>query len=133
MLKAKKQLEAALKLIGARRTNPGPVLGAVIVTNRLRYLKWDSTIRQWIAYLNGAQEPHITARMQENARAAKPTLQTDRIYLLDGSDDGLPVWNIVKGSQPFTIYEHDRSVGNDRGTFRPLRFGLGTIEVYFVS
>jgi len=133
VLKAKKQLDAALDLIRARKTDPGPVFGAVLVTNRLRYLEWNEVRKQWVAYVNNSEEQHITARLQQNVRIARPTLQQDRVYLLDGSDDGLPVWNIVRGPQPFTIYIHDRRPGTERGTFRPLSFGAGTIELHYMS
>lgn len=121
-----------MELIKAKKTDPGPVLGAVVVTNRLRYLEWNETRQQWLAYVNNAAEPHITARLQQNIAAAKPTLQRDRVYLLDGSEDGLPSWNIIKSAQPFKIYIHERRPGTERGTFRPLTSGNGAIEVYYV-
>ncbi len=133
ILKAKEQLDTGADRIRAKTTDPGPILGAVVVTNRLRYLEWNAVRKQWVAYVNNSEEPHITARMQPNVNRAKPTLQADRIYLLDGSEDGLPLWNIVKGPQPFTIYIHDRRPGTERGIFRPLNFGAGTIEVHYVS
>ncbi len=133
IIKAKSQLDAAMERIRAKTVDPGPVLGAVLVTNRLRYFEWHLVRKQWVAYVNNAEEPHITSRLQQNVKNAKPTLQQDRVYLLDGSEDGLPVWNIVKGPQPFTIYTHDRRPGTERGIFRPLGFGAGTIEVHYVS
>lgn len=132
ILKAKKQFDAAIELIKAKKTDPGPVFGAVLVTNRLRYLEWNETRQQWLAYVNNAPEPHITARLQQNIATARPTLQRDRVYLLDGSEDGLPSWNIVKSAQPFKIYIHERRPGTERGSFRPLPLGNGTIEVYYV-
>ncbi len=133
ILKAKKQLDAAVDLIRAKRKDPGAVFGAVLVTNRLRYLEWNAVRKQWAAYVNNVEEQHITSRLQQNVKTARPTLQQDRVYLLDGPEDGLPIWNIVKGPQPFTIYTHDRRPGTERGIFRPLGFGAGTIEIHYVS
>ena len=72
--------------------------------------------------------------MQPNVAAVFPSLQQDRIYLVDGPEEnGLPVWNIVKGLQPFTVYVHERRPGTQRGAFRPLNLGTGTLEVHYVS
>ncbi|MBV9154628.1 MAG: hypothetical protein JO097_00065 [Acidobacteriaceae bacterium] len=133
--KAKEQFDAAANLLRARKTDPGPILGAVVVTARLRSFEWSALRKQWVAYVDTAEERHITARLQQNVANAKPTLQQDRIYLLDGPEEnGLPTWNIVaRGSQPFTVYIHDRHAGSTRGTFRPLILGSGTVEIHYVA
>jgi hypothetical protein len=135
VLDAKKQIDAASDLIRAKTTNPGPVLGAVIVMPRLRYFEWVAARNQWVAYVDNVEERHITARLQQNVAAARPTLQPDRIYLLDGPEEnGLPTWNIVaKSPQPFTVYVHDRQPASNRGIFRPLSLGTGTLEIHYVS
>ncbi len=135
ILKAKQQFDAATNLLSARKTDPGPILGGVIVTPRLRYFEWSPVRKQWIAYIDNLEERHITDRLQQNVVKAKPTLQQDRIYLLDGPEEnGLPTWNIVaKASQPFTVYVHDRHPGSTRGTFRPLSLGSGTLEIHYVG
>ena len=136
ILKATAQFETAIRLLAARTADAGPVNGAVVVMPRLRYLEWSGRPPRWVAYLDGVEEPRITARLQPNIARARPTLQPERVYLLDGPEDDqhrLPSWCINPTSaQPFTVYVHERRVG-DRGQFRPLHIGQGPLQIYYVA
>ena len=138
---AVQQFEAVRPHLETRRHNPaddrdpraGLIYGSLIVTNRLRYLEWNERRKLWIA-LNGALElPVVTARLQPNIARVRPTLQQDKVYLIDGPEgpDNLPLWALTPGIQPWPIFVHER-LGRDRGQFRPLRIGAGGLEVYFV-
>ncbi|MBV9156253.1 MAG: hypothetical protein JO097_08310, partial [Acidobacteriaceae bacterium] len=48
ILKAKEQFDAAANLLRARKTDPGPILGAVVVTARLRSFEWSALRKQWV-------------------------------------------------------------------------------------
>jgi hypothetical protein len=131
---AKEQFDQAETLLKGRTKEPGPILGAVIAMDRLRYFEWSAIRKQWVAYVDNVEERNITNTLEPNVAKAKPTLQQERIYLLDGPEEyGLPTWNIVKGHQPFTIYVHDRRPGTERGSFRPVRVGTGPLEVHYLG
>jgi hypothetical protein len=132
---ALQQLEVGKACIDRNPTAAHPVIGALIATPRLRYLQWIEPRRQWVAFLNDAQESHITDRLQDNVARARPTLQRDKIYLLDGPEDDkakLPVWAINSEPQPMTVWIHDRTTG-DRGQFRPLLVGQGRVQIFHVA
>jgi hypothetical protein len=140
--KAIAQFEAVRPRLETRRPDPanpkdpgpGLICGAMIVTNRLRYLQWNNQRRAWVA-LNGAIElAEISSRLKQDIDRAKPTLQADKVYLLDGPEapDRLPLWAITPAVPPWTVLIHQRSSG-DRGQFRPLRLGAGTLELFFVA
>jgi hypothetical protein len=135
ILDALHQFHAAQGLLERRRQDPGPTIGAIIVVPRLRYLQWNNQRLMWVAYLDSAEEVHITARLQGNIAQAQPTLQKDKVYLLDGPEDDkkLPSWAINPQIQPFTVYVDDRRLPSARGQFRPLQLGSGTLQVYYVA
>jgi hypothetical protein len=134
--KALAQFEVAKACIDRNRDAAGPVLGALVATNRLRYLRWIDQRRQWVAFLDNAEETRITARLQENIARAKPTLQREKVYLLDGPEDDrnkLPLWSVNSSEpQPMTVWIHDRT-GSDRGQFRPLQVGQGRVQIFYVA
>jgi len=135
ILKAIDQFKVAKDCIDRNPTAAGPVIGALVAMPRLRYLQWIEPRRQWVAFLDQAEEPHITARLQENIAKARPTLQRDRTYLLDGPEDDkaqLPVWAVNSEPQPLTVWIHDRKTG-DRGQFRPLLVGQGRVQIFYVA
>jgi hypothetical protein len=129
------QFQVAKTCIDRNPAASGPVIGALVATPRLRYLQWIETRRQWVAFLNDAPESHITDRLQENIAKARPTLQPDKIYLLDGPEDNkakLPLWAINSEPQPMAVWIHDRTTG-DRGQFRPLEVGQGRVQMFYVA
>jgi len=144
--KAIQQFEAVKPLLEGRRPDaarpdepgPGLVCGGLIVTSRLRYLQWNKKQNAWLAWNGGAELTHVTIRLRANIERAKPTLQQDKVYLLDGPEgaDHLPLWAITPGDQPWTVLTHSRGIPpgskSDRGQFRPLRIGIGTLELYYV-
>jgi hypothetical protein len=142
LLGAVQQFEAVQARLAVRHpdpaqpNDPGPgiVASALIVTNRLRYLEWNATRRRWIAYNGAAELPVVTARLEPNIARARPTLQSDKVYLIDGPEDAqfLPLWAITPGPQPWTLHTHERR-GGDRGQFRPVKVGAGLLELFLVS
>jgi hypothetical protein len=133
--KALAQLEVAKACIDRNRDAAGPVFGALVAMSGMRYLQWIGQRRQWVAFLDLAEEPRITDRLQENIAKARPTLQTDKVYLLDGPEDDrnrLPIWAVNSEPQPLTVWIHDRKTG-DRGQFRPLQVGQGRVQIFYVA
>jgi hypothetical protein len=133
--KALAQFEVAKACIDRNRDAAGPVLGVLVAMSGLRYLQWIDHRRQWVAFLDSAEEPRITARLQENIARARPTLQSDKVYLLDGPEDDrnkLPIWAVNSEPQPMTVWIHDRKTG-DRGQFRPLQVGQGRVQIFYVA
>ena len=111
-----------------------PVIGGLIVTNSLRYLQWHEGRQQWVAYLNTLEERNIADRLQPNIARADPTLQRDKVYLLDGPEDShdmLPHWAMNQEKQPFTVWEHIRRHGA-RGAFQPVLIGTGALQIFYV-
>ena len=75
------------------------------------------------------------SRLEENIARARPTLKTDKVYLLDGPEDDrnrLPIWAVNSEPQPITVWIHDRT-GGDRGQFRPLQVGQGRVQIFYVA
>jgi hypothetical protein len=133
--KALAQFEVAKACIDRNRDDAGPVLGVLVALSGLRYLQWINERRQWVAFHDNVQEPRITDRLQENIARARPTLQRDKVYLLDGPEDDrnkLPLWAVNSEPQPMTVWIHDRKTG-DRGQFRPLLVGQGRVQIFYVA
>lgn len=130
------QIQVAKACIDRNPAAAAPVIGALVAMPRLRYLQWIEPRRQWVAFVDQAEERNITARLQENIAKARPTLQRDRIYLLDGPEDDraqLPLWAVNNSEpQPMTVWIHDRRTG-DRGQFRPLEVGQGRVQIFYVG
>jgi hypothetical protein len=132
--KAVQQLEAVAQQL-AKHAQKGPVAGSYVVMPRLRYLEWNTTKSQWMAYTDGVVEEHITNRVQDPINNTNPPFLRDRIYLLDQPDtlkdqNSLPTWCIQQGSPRYEIGVHDRSAG---AAVSPLRVGNGNVYIIYVQ
>ena len=133
---AVKQLQTAEDLLQMHRKSPGAVIGSVIVASRLRTFEWNQDRGRWLGYTGRHEDHLVTERLTTNLPRSGPSLQTDKIYLVDGEVDSLllPAWAVnAIGPQPWTIWVHDRGGSGRRGAFRPLRVGLGAVSLYCVG
>jgi hypothetical protein len=140
VLKAVAQFEAARLRLETRPIDAGPVLAALVVMPRLRYLEWNQRRNQWVAYTDGVEDRIITNRLLPNVEQAaqrrRPALHPSKRYLIDGPEDDemrLPSWAINNEQQPFTVWAHDRTGSSQYGSFRPVLIGTGPLQIYYVN